>query len=508
MLHHDIEDGTGIAAATLRQLVASLDKGLQTLGEENRRLQATVDELSAEIARRDAYEETRQSLDEWLVSIGQEAERRKAGGSTPAAGRDLERLELLGGLVRFLASNTASEPASGLDHASGFERALDSERVTSESERSPEPEPVPRLEGSPGSELFTDITPEAVLAGPTADAPPHRIRSATRHSIPGMAGVRLREQPRYDPGWWDRHAPWAIDVLVRLDLDRVERAIYAAGGALDEVLARLVSPLEPMIEEVGLRFRRARAVASNVFDALMSALPVPAAVRDWFWPSVTDRGASGRVPAQITVKSRYESMVWLGIIVSVCMHFALFVFWPTLEAHDLSVVSEELTSIELPPEVEIPPPPQQISRPATPVMATDASVEEDITIAPTTFEENPVEDLPPPPEDVSDDVTSNPTFTPFTVAPRITNAEELAALMRSAYPAALREAGIGGEVVAWFYIDAEGRVVETRIFRSSGYEDLDRAALDVANRFEFTPALDGDRNVPVWIQFPLTFRVR
>jgi len=167
-----------------------------------------------------------------------------------------------------------------------------------------------------------------------------------------------------------------------------------------------------------------------------------------------------------------------------------------------------LTSIELPPEVEIPPPPQQISRPATPVMATDASVEEDITIAPTTFEENPVEDLPPPPEDVSGEVTSNPTFTPFTVAPRITNADELAALMRSAYPAALREAGIGGEVVAWFYIDAEGRVVETRIFRSSGYEDLDRAALDVANRFEFTPALDGDRNVPVWIQFPLTFRVR
>ena len=38
---------------------------------------------------------------------------------------------------------------------------------------------------------------------------------------------------------------------------------------------------------------------------------------------------------------------------------------------------------------------RQISRPATPVMAT-ADIDEDITIAPTTFEENPIEDLPPP----------------------------------------------------------------------------------------------------------------
>ena len=36
--------------------------------------------------------------------------------------------------------------------------------------------------------------------------------------------------------------------------------------------------------------------------------------------------------------------------------------------------------IELPPEIEIPPPPEAISRPATPVMAT-ADIDDDITIA-------------------------------------------------------------------------------------------------------------------------------
>ena len=51
--------------------------------------------------------------------------------------------------------------------------------------------------------------------------------------------------------------------------------------------------------------------------------------------------------------------------------------------------------IELPPEIEIPPPPEAISRPATPVMVL-TDIDDDITIAPTTFADSPVDVLPPP----------------------------------------------------------------------------------------------------------------
>ncbi|MFW6199528.1 MAG: hypothetical protein ACOC8K_03050, partial [Gemmatimonadota bacterium] len=96
-------------------------------------------------------------------------------------------------------------------------------------------------------------------------------------------------------------------------------------------------------------------------------------------------------------KQSYANWFWGSIIVATVLHFGVFYLWPDMEAADVSFAAEELENIELPPDVEIPPPPDAIARPATPVV-TEAEVSEDITIAPTTFEDNPAEDLPPPPE--------------------------------------------------------------------------------------------------------------
>jgi protein TonB len=166
-----------------------------------------------------------------------------------------------------------------------------------------------------------------------------------------------------------------------------------------------------------------------------------------------------------------------------------------------------LTAIELPPEIEIPPPPQSIARPATPVIA-EANIDEDITIAPTTFEENPVEDLPPPPEERQTDLSAAPTFTPFTVAPSILNRDEVIRAMEREYPPLLRDAGIGGTVRVYFFIDEGGAVQDHRIDQSSGHQALDDAALKVAGVYRFSPALNRDKKVPVWVSFPITFQVR
>ncbi|MDA0311000.1 MAG: TonB family protein [Gemmatimonadetes bacterium] len=207
------------------------------------------------------------------------------------------------------------------------------------------------------------------------------------------------------------------------------------------------------------------------------------------------------------LKHSFSSWFWGSMIAATFVHFAAFAFWPQLTAEDFSFDTEELVAIELPPEIEIPPPPQQISRPATPIMAA-ADIEEDITIAPTTFEDNPVEDLPPPPEQADTDLSAAPTFTPFTVAPSILNRTDVMRAMEREYPPLLRDAGIGGTVKVYFFIDENGRVGDRRIDESSGHQALDDAAMTVAEIYQFSPALNRDKKVPVWVSFSITFQVR
>ena len=207
-------------------------------------------------------------------------------------------------------------------------------------------------------------------------------------------------------------------------------------------------------------------------------------------------------------KRSFGSWLWGSMITATVLHFMLFQFWPTLTAENVSFTAEELKLIELPPEIEIPPPPEAISRPATPVMAA-ADIDDDITIAPTTFAVNPVDVLPPPPTDEGEaDLSAAPVFTPMTVQPEIRNRREVEAALMREYPSILRSSGIGGQVIVWFFISKEGSVLDRRIFESSGFAQLDEAALKVADVFQFTPALNRDKIVPVWIRFPITFQVR
>jgi len=207
-------------------------------------------------------------------------------------------------------------------------------------------------------------------------------------------------------------------------------------------------------------------------------------------------------------KRSFGTWFWGSMILATVAHFCVFNFWPEMTAEDVSFTAAELEAIELPPEIEIPPPPEAIARPATPVIAA-ADIDEDITIAPTTFEDNPVEDLPPPPEDLgATDISAAPTFTPYTVKPDVKNRAEVQRALEREYPPLLRDAGIGGQVMVWFFIDEQGAVQNTLVNQSSGHKALDDAALKVAEVIEFTPALNRDKRVPVWISLPITFTTR
>jgi protein TonB len=204
-------------------------------------------------------------------------------------------------------------------------------------------------------------------------------------------------------------------------------------------------------------------------------------------------------------KRSYTDWFYGGIIAAVAMHFAFFQFFPQLQASDIGVSADEMEAVELPPEVEIPPPPEQIARPATPTVA-EAQVDEDVTIAPTTFEDNPVDKLPPPPKTGS--VKDRPSFIPRDVDPRATNDDEIRRLLKRYYPPMLRDAGIGGTVTLWLFVNDQGQVEKIQLQKSSGYDAFDQAAVKVANNMEFKPAINRDKPIGVWVSRNITFNVQ
>ena len=207
------------------------------------------------------------------------------------------------------------------------------------------------------------------------------------------------------------------------------------------------------------------------------------------------------------LKRGFGNWFWGGIAAAALIHFAVMAFWPSMEAADVSINSEEIEQIEVVQEFEIPPPPEQIVRPAVPVMSMDVNISEDITIGEVTFEENPVSELPPPPSGQGVDLSDQPAFTPREVEPELRNRAEFGRALERAYPATLKDAGIGGRVLLWVFVTENGSVGNVRIYESSGYPQLDQAAEKVMRESaRFSPALNRDQQVPVWVALPVTFQ--
>ncbi|WP_420615508.1 TonB family protein [Candidatus Palauibacter sp.] len=100
-----------------------------------------------------------------------------------------------------------------------------------------------------------------------------------------------------------------------------------------------------------------------------------------------------------------------------------------------------------------------------------------------------------------------PSFIAFDRAPVLQNAGEVSEALKQSYPTNLKDAGIGGRVEIWLYVDTSGMVRNTELKTSSGNSDLDAAAADVVATMRFEPAMNRDQPTDVWIAQWITFRI-
>ncbi len=73
------------------------------------------------------------------------------------------------------------------------------------------------------------------------------------------------------------------------------------------------------------------------------------------------------------------------------------------------------------------------------------------------------------------------------------------------YPRVARRRGYEGTVVLEVLVNRKGRVGELRVFSSSGYTLLDKAAMAAVEDWLFEPGRRGEESVAMWVRVPIRF---
>ena len=148
-----------------------------------------------------------------------------------------------------------------------------------------------------------------------------------------------------------------------------------------------------------------------------------------------------------------------------------------------------------PPTAFVPPPEVNIEKPPPPPMRSTA-----ITTPPV----RPV--APPPPVPAPAPAPAPvPAAEPARVMPRI----DARRSQQPEYPAASRRLGEQGSVVLQVLVDTDGRVIDSKLLQSSGYDRLDQAALaGVRSDYRFLPGTVGGKPQQMWYTFKFTWKLR
>jgi periplasmic protein TonB len=105
---------------------------------------------------------------------------------------------------------------------------------------------------------------------------------------------------------------------------------------------------------------------------------------------------------------------------------------------------------------------------------------------------------------------SGPASTTAPAAP-ITPAHFAAAYLRNpapAYPAESRRRGEQGRILLRVHVLPDGLPDEIILHHGSGFERLDRAAINAVHRWKFVPAQQGGGSIAAWVIVPIQFSLQ
>ena len=141
------------------------------------------------------------------------------------------------------------------------------------------------------------------------------------------------------------------------------------------------------------------------------------------------------------------------------------------------------------PQRAPPPPPVKLAPPPTPfIPPPEIHIQAPVQRPPTITVPPVVAPAPPAPAPA-------PSVTPAVTKPAVVLASSCA---KPQYPAVSRREGETGTVVLSFLVDVDGRVVESKVERSSGFQRLDEAARAALALCQFRPATTDGTPTRAW----------
>jgi protein TonB len=201
---------------------------------------------------------------------------------------------------------------------------------------------------------------------------------------------------------------------------------------------------------------------------------------------------------------RSSSRRLTGLIITVALHIALiYALIHGLARKIVEIVVPPLETkiieeIKPPAPDKPPPPPPKLETPPPPfIPPPEVNIQMPMQQAPTITAVAPT---PPPPA---------PVFVPTPPRPTVNTAPVVnaASCDKPEYPPAARRANETGTVLLNFLIDVNGKVIDSKVERSSGSRRLDEAARNGLELCTFKPATADGKPLRAWARIEYVWRL-
>jgi protein TonB len=212
------------------------------------------------------------------------------------------------------------------------------------------------------------------------------------------------------------------------------------------------------------------------------------------------------------LKRSYNKVLGICMFLSALLQAATFALFPRLEAKAYARPQKQVViQLEKIPETRqdraaAPPP-----RPAVPIASASDQVSEEETIESTELDLHQVDLPPPPPLPESTAIRQETKLVEAEEEEvvelwKVEKAPEVRKKLVPEYPEIARKAGIEGKVFVYVLVGRNGKVEQ--LGEITGPEVFHEAAQAAALQWEFTPAIQNDKPVRVWVSLPFTFQLK